>query len=281
MRKRVLFVCSMIVVLIAAGGYREKMKIEQKKHKSDYAALKDQAKEEAERQYLNGNGIVVPSIAEIEKNPYIYRYNHELGKEKGLLNDDCLNDHYLNLQAVYRANLDACLMSVLDVEDLDEELVNSSLGFINRKAEDRNLYEKESTMGLVYIYQRNNLYIEYLSEEQLSMLRQSLESEKPLITDEIKDMVKETFREVIRVRNPLDWEDKSRFLYPEAEGRKPKISNQALVLGIANAIGYDNSGKLLPDRYRREKYAYLERVKKEKEKEYSEILGTEVYILIE
>lgn len=281
MRKRVLFVCSMIVVLIAAGGYREKMKIEQKKHKSDYAALKDQAKEEAERQYLNGNGIVVPSIAEIEKNPYIYRYNHELGKEKGLLNDDCLNDHYLNLQAVYRANLDACLMSVLDVEDLDEELVNSSLGFINRKAEDRNLYEKESTMGLVHIYQRNNLYIEYLSEEQLSMLRQSLESEKPLITDEIKDMVKETFREVIRVRNPLDWEDKSRFLYPEAEGRKPKISNQALVLGIANAIGYDNSGKLLPDRYRREKYAYLERVKKEKEKEYSEILGTEVYILIE
>ena len=44
---------------------------------------------------------------------------------------------------------------------------------------------------------------------------------------------------------------------------------------------YDSSGKLLPDRYRREKYEYLDRIKKEKEKEYSEILGAEVYILIE
>ena len=94
-------------------------------------------------------------------------------------------------------------------------------------------------------------------------------------------MVRNTFREVVRVRNSRDWEDKSEFLYPEAEGKKPKIPNHALVLGITNAMKYDSSGKLLPDRYRREKYEYLDRIKKEKEKEYSEILGAEVYILIE
>lgn len=265
MKKAAFFICSIIVNLMVSGG----------------DMVKYQVKEEMERQYLKGIGIEVPSLAEIEENSYIYRYNHELGKRKGLLNEDRLNNHYLNLQAVYRANLDACLMNVLDLEDLDEELADSSLDFVSRRAEEKNLYEKESTMGLAYIYQRNNLYIEYLSEEQLSLLRQSLESGRSLITDEIQKMVWETFREVIRVRKPEDWEDETRFLYPETEGRKPKIPNQALVLGISNAMEYGISGKLLPDRYRREKYEYLDRIKKEKEKEYSEILGTEVYILIE
>ena len=158
-------------------------------------------------------------------------------------------------------------MNVLDLEDSDEEIADSSLDFVSRRAEEKNLYEKESTMGLAYIYQRNNLYIEYLSEEQLSLLRQSLESGRSLITDEIQKMVWETFREVIRVRKPEDWEDETRFLYPETEGRKPKIPNQALVLGISNAMEYGTSGELLPDRYRREKYEYLDRIKKEKEKE--------------
>lgn len=326
MKKAVFFTCSIIVNLMASGGYlarnyrlnsensqhireeaemnqefqeergkvrkkQEEMKIEQKKRKSceinpavkkaDERMLKEQVKEERERQYLNRIGIEVPSLAEIEENSYIYRYNHGLGQRKGLLNEDRLNNHYLNLQAVYRANLDACLMNVLDVEELDEKLADSRLGFVSRKAEEQNLYEKESTMGLAYIYQRNNLYIEYLSEEQLDLLGRTLESGRALITEEIKKMVKETFREVIRVRKPENWEDESRFLYPEAEGRKPRIPNQALVLGISNAMEYGASGKLLPDRYRKEKYECLDRIKKEKEKEYSEILGTEVYILIE
>lgn len=313
MKKAVLFICGIMVTLLAAGEYMaenygknngirqnirkeakmnqedggrarrylEEMKKENKKQNNDYVAFKYQMKEETERKYLKERGVEVPSLAEVEENTYIYRYNYRIGKEKGLLKEDRLNQHYLNLQAVYRANLDAYLMETLDVEELDEEFVDSSLGFVSRKAEDQNLYEKESTMGLAYIYQRNNLYIEYLSEEQLGLLERSLESKRAVITDEIKAMVKETFKEVIKVRNPGDWGDESRFLYPETEGRKPKIPNQALVLGIKNAMEYDTSGKLLPDRYRREKYEYLDKIKKEKEQEYSEILETEVYILIE
>ncbi len=286
MRKAVFFTCCIISFLIAAEGYlviNSRIDDENRQNIREEAKMKQEYQEARGkvRGYLREIGIEAPSIAEVEENPYIYRYNHELGKEKGLLDEDRLNRYYLNLQAVYRANLDAYLMEMLDVEDLDEELVNSSLGFVSRRAEDQNLYERESTMGLAHIYQRNNLYIEYLSEEQLSILRQSLESEKALVTNEIKDMVRNTFREVVRVRNSRDWEDKSEFLYPEAEGKKPKIPNHALVLGITNAMKYDSSGKLLPDRYRREKYEYLDRIKKEKEKEYSEILGAEVYILIE
>lgn len=257
MRKAVLFTCSMISLLIAAEGY----------------LVRNSRIDDENRQNIRREAKM--------NQEYMERYNYELGKEKGLLEEERLSRYYLELQSVYRANLDAYLMEMLDVEDLDKELVNSSLGFVCHAAEDQNPYEKESTMGLTHIYQRNNLYIEYLSEEQLSILRQSSESGKALVTNEVKDMVKHTFREVVRVRNPGDWEDKSEFLYPEAVGRKPKIPNHALVLEITNSVEYDSLGKLLPDRYRREKYEYLERIKKEKEKEYSQILGTEVYILIE
>ena len=53
------------------------------------------------------------------------------------------------------------------------------------------------------------------------------------------------------------------------------------MLGISNAMEYDGSGNLISEDHMREKCEYLEQVKAEKEKEYSEILGKEVYILLE
>lgn len=234
-----------------------------------------------EKQDKRESAIRIPTVKEVSDNPYIYRYNHDLGRAKGLLSKDCLNDRYLRLQAVYRANLDAYLREVLDIETLDEELRNSRLGFVSHKSGKQNLYERGSAMGLEFIYLRNNLYIEYLDEEQLSLLERRLETGKHPVTDEIKAMVTETFREIIRVRDPRDWEDRSSFLYPGVQGQKPMIPNHALVLGIANDMEYDASGRLAPDAFRNEKYEFLDRIKKEKEREYSRITGVKVYILIE
>ncbi len=234
-----------------------------------------------EKQDKRESAIRIPTVKEVSDNPYIYRYNHDLGRAKGLLSKDCLNDRYLRLQAVYRANLDAYLREVLDIETLDEELRNSRLGFVSHKSGKQNLYERGSAMGLEFIYLRNNLYIEYLDEEQLCLLERRQETGKHPVTDEIKAMVTETFREIIRVRDPRDWEDRSSFLYPGVQGQKPMIPNHALVLGIANDMEYDASGRLAPDAFRNEKYEFLDRIKKEKEREYSRITGVKVYILIE
>ncbi len=223
----------------------------------------------------------IPLQKDVSENPYIYCYNYELCREKELIKGEELDYHYLYMQAIYRLNLDAYLLETLDIKALNEKLKNSDLGFVCRKPENRNLYERESMMELEFIYLRNNLYIEYLSEDQLKLLENQLKAGKTEVTDEIKKMVKETYREVIRVRNPANWEDQSSFLYPEAKGRKPKIPNRALVLGVSNAMEYDASGNLLPENHMKEKCEYLEKVKAEKEKEYSEILGTQVYILLE
>ena len=239
------------------------------------------SEEEGMRKYALEDRLRVPSVKEVSENPYIYRYNHELCKDKGLLKDGRLSHRYLCLQAVYRANLDAYLLKMLDIRQLDEELRNSGLGFVRPKPKNRNLYERESGMNLEYIWLRNNLYIEYLGKEQLSLLEQRLETGGEAVTNELQNMIEETYREVIRVRNPQDQEESGRFFYAGTKGKRPEIPSDALVLEITNAMEYDAAGNLLRGDRMREKCEYLEKVRLRKEKEYSEILGTEVYILVE
>lgn len=282
----ILFVCGVLSALAVTvkctedGEQKEFQESERNGCRQDQEGGKE-TEMKREKQDKRESAIRIPTVKEVSDNSYIYRYNHDLGRAKGLLSKDCLNDRYLRLQAVYRANLDAYLREVLDIEALDEELRNSRLGFVSHKSGKQNLYERGSAMGLEFIYLRNNLYIEYLDEEQLSLLERRLETGKHPVTDEIKAMVTETFREIIRVRDPRDWEDRSSFLYPGVQGQKPMIPNHALVLGIANDMEYDASGRLAPDAFRKEKYEFLDRIKKEKEREYSRITGVKVYILIE
>ncbi len=256
----------MVFLLILAGGMM---------------LCRMKSEEEEMGKYALEDRLRIPSVEEVSENPYIYRYNHELCKEKGLLKDGRLSHRYLCMQAVYRANLDAYLLKKLDIRQLDEELRSSGLGFAGPEPENRNLYERESAMDLEYICLRNNLYIEYLGKEQLNLLERQLETGGEAVTHELQSMTEETYREVIRVRNPKDRGEAGEFFYAGTKGKRPEIPSGALVLEIANAMEYDEAGNLLRDEHMREKYEYLEKVRLRKEKEYSEILGTEVYILVE
>ena len=62
--------------------------------------------------------------------------------------------------------------------------------------------------------------------------------------------------------------------------KKTGDSQSGAVLEIANVMEYDASGNLLLNEHMTEKCEYLDKVKGEKEKEYSDILGMEVYILL-
>ncbi len=245
------------------------------------ARQREQERGENMGRYMLAGRLKIPTQEEVTDNPYIYRYNHELIKEKGLMDGDRLSFRYLCMQAVYRANLDAYLLDEIDIRKLDEELKNSELGFVSRKQEEKSLYEKESEMGLELIYLRNNLYIEYLDQAYLELLEHQLETGKEAVTEELKSMVKESYQEIIRVRDLGAWQEEVYFRYPGVQGAKPEIPNHALVLGISNVLEYDESGNLCSEEDMRKRCEYLEKIKIEKEEEYSRILGTEVYILAE
>lgn len=237
-------------------------------------------KEEDMSRYRLAGELYIPEKEEVVNNGFIYRYHHGLMREKGLAEGDEISSYYLCLQAVYRANLDAYLLETLDIRALDRELGSSELGFVSHRPGEKNLYERESSMGLEFLYLRNNLYIEYLSEKQLEMLKTCLRTGDTAVTEELKQMVKETYPEVIRVRGPAGREERDGFLYPEEAGREPVIPNQALVLGITDCMEYDEEGNILPGDHMREKREYLNQLKEKKEEEYSRILGITVYIQI-
>lgn len=231
-------------------------------------------------QYVLAGKLKIPSWEDYRKSGQICRYNHGLMREKGLEKGGAPGDYYLYLQAVYRENLEAYLLEALDIEALDERMRDSGMGFESSRDEEKDLYEKGSSMGLAYLYLKNNLYIEYLDESQLGLLDRQLKTQKTAVTDELKKMAKDTFRDVIRVRDPENWEDRRGFLYPPAKGRMPEIPSQALVLAITDHIRYDGEGNFQPGDHRKERRAYLGRIKESKEREYAQILGCQVYILI-
>lgn len=231
-------------------------------------------------EYRIAGQLKVPAPEEAAEDAYAYRYNYEKMKEKGLADSGGPGKYYLNLQAVYRANLDAYLLEETDIEELDGKLKNSGLGFESRSPGKRNLYERESTMGLELIYLRNHLYIENLNERELALLDHQLKNGDTPVTEVLKEMVKRTCPSVVRVRNLEDGENSRRFFYADSPGKEPKIPNQALVLAITNDVRYDASGRLIPGDLVKERCEYLDKVKREKEREYSEILGVPVYILL-
>lgn len=236
--------------------------------------------EDSINEYRIAGQLKVPTPEEAAEDAYAYRYNCGKMKEKGLGDSDGPGEYYLYLQAVYRANLDAYLLEETDIKELDGKLRNSGLGFESRRPEKRNLYERESTMGLGLIYLRNHLYIENLNKRELALLDNQLKNGDTPVTEELKEMVKRTCPSVVRVRNLQSGEDNRRFFYADSPGREPEIPNRALVLAMTNDVRYDASGKLIPGDPVNERCEYLDKVKKEKEREYSEILGIPVYILL-
>lgn len=130
MRRRTIALCVIVSILVLCAFGRMLCREGQKK-----------AMEEEMEKHLVQGGVYVPTPKEVWENPYIYRYNHKLCREKGLIEGDSLDNFYLCMQAIYRANLDALLLKKLDIRKLDDELEKSKLGFVSRRQEDKELYE--------------------------------------------------------------------------------------------------------------------------------------------
>ena len=200
-------------------------------------------------------------------------------KEKGLTKTDEFNEKYLYLQALYRANLESYLLEVLDLQETDEFLKSSELEFVTKKEEEKDVYERYSTMDLTFIYLRNNLHIEYLTKEEIALLEKHLMEGKEVIDEEVKEMVKETYPIIIKVRSPwYDYQEDLEFRASYSQGEEPDIPNTALVIAIDNCFRYDENDNVYPKDNFVGKMECVKKIKLEKEKKYSEILNIPVYI---
>lgn len=145
--------------------------------------------------------------------------NNELLKEKGF--NVYEDSSYFDLLNKYKVFLEQYLKEKLCLDLIDENLGKSPLGFEKIKEEDKDFYQKTSTMGLDYIYLRNNIYIEHLNDEDIEFLSNQNE-----YNDNVKEFVKRTCVSVI---NP--YED-NRIVFYGPENQKHICDSTDIVLGI-------------------------------------------------
>lgn len=104
-------------------------------------------------------------------------------KEKPL---DLNDEQFLSLQIKYKQLFEKMVISQLDFSSIEEKLKEHHYPIVNDK--DYNFYRKYSTLGSDYIYFRNNIHLERLTEEEI----------KKLISGNINiDFLKNTYERVL------------------------------------------------------------------------------------
>ena len=153
---------------------------------------------------------------------YPQERNNDLLEEKGFKIDDGDNE-YFKLLNNYKKLFENYLKEKLPLQLIDDNMKKSDLKFVPIKEEDMDFYQISSTMGLDYIYLRNNLYIEKLNKEDLELLS-TLET----YDDKAKDFINRTYLTVI---NPYE-NDEKRIMFYGPENGKHLCDSTDVVLGI-------------------------------------------------
>ena len=116
---------------------------------------------------------------------------------KGFIENDKLNKKYYTILNNYKILLESYLRWKLSLKEYDNKLRNSELLFVPIKSENMDFYQYYSTMGLKYIYLRNDLSIEKLSNEDIETLLKINLSELKTISDELLNLIERTYKNII------------------------------------------------------------------------------------
>lgn len=171
-------------------------------------------------------------------------------REKCNIRTDNGMQEYLNLYNAYNNLLIQFLMDEYSLIYIDNEISKRESEFKEVAYENKDLYQKSSVGYLKYLYLRNNIYIERLSNEEKAILHSIYLTGDFRLTSERKEFVKNTFLKVI-LESPSSnnlyinyGPDNSRFLKPA----------NAIIIGVRydefellqdNDNALDNYGKSL------------------------------------
>ena len=106
-------------------------------------------------------------------------------------------DAYLECINYYYSQLIEYLIGKLDLIKYDQILSNSKNNFIPTSEDKMAIYQRLSSSYLKYLYLRNNLYIENLSNEEILRLRQFMQQQATLSNQELYRFIENTYQKVI------------------------------------------------------------------------------------
>lgn len=208
-------------------------------------------------------------------------FDYDVFTDKGLYENDVLTDRYYTLLKNYKVLFEKYLMVKIPLKDMDNKIINSGLSFVSVVDDKMDFYQKFSSMGLKYIYLRNNLYVYKLSLNDIDKVVNLSKEELENPSGELMSFIEETYKDVIDAR-PLD-EDVS-IDYRKCYGIDSDdywIKSDELVIGVRydefadNGLGEDDKWM---DNYNNQ-LEFLGNLMVEMEKTCSDVLGLKVNFL--
>lgn len=178
-------------------------------------------------------------------------------------------------EAVYMDALGRYVRNQLGLDEYEKKI--EEIGGIPVDAEYQSEHQIKGSMGLKYIYIRNDLHIERLSDEDIQLLNRSLDDTEDETADLVMEMVIRTFPACITPIEIKSEEDKDvQTIYDEyfTEQDEPRfVSVDSLVLNIATQSDYDETGEITDEEKDEEKEAELIKLAGQMEGDMEGLLG--------
>lgn len=136
---------------------------------------------------------------------------------------------YLALYSCYLSLFEKYLNKRLELFKIDQEFSKSLLSFEKVKEDDKDFYQAIASDELNYLYIRNNLYIERLTENELKYLGSKFDSSEEDINQIDFEFIESTFKKVI-FENAI--ENGQMLLNFGPENGRFEALNNALIIGF-------------------------------------------------
>lgn len=117
--------------------------------------------------------------------------------DKGLYRDGDFTDKFYVLYKNYKILLEKFLVSRLPLVEYDNKIDNSGLLFYPVKREDMDIYQLFSTMNLKYIYLRNVLNVDKLSNDDIELVVNLSDSELINPDEKMIELINRTYKDVL------------------------------------------------------------------------------------
>lgn len=203
-----------------------------------------------------------------------YTFSEDAAAALGLAGDGAFTDEYFRLQAFYGAALWSFLSAQADFEAVDQGIAESDMRIIPRTRY-QTVYQQAQAYGLKYLYLRNNLMIEHLTQEQLASLR-ALCAAADTGSEAALAFIEDTWKLVI-TQNP-DYPEDLLCILDLTTGQR--VENCSLLIGLDSMFELNASGGFADAEHEKEKAEFLTSLADALSRELTDVFELPVYVII-
>lgn len=175
------------------------------------------------------------------------------------------------IEQIYRIGFSKYLLEKLDLQTYDDELKENEMNFIPCDEEHKTDAQKKDELKLNYIFVRNDVHVERLSDEQQAVLRR--QDLGGVYSNEAMDIIEETYVDVMGYKKIESEEDKTAKTFYDEQFEPVFVTFDTIVIKIATMHEYDKNGNYVNKEHEYEKEEALEKYAANMEKKLQGKLG--------